>query len=69
MDEGTAERELLTWFLGTHDEAAIRAGLAEIAPTLWPAFSAEAADELRAAEPGDRELHKRLLGEERKRRE
>jgi hypothetical protein len=81
MDEGTALRELLTPFLGDggRDEAALRAWLADIPPALWPAFSAEAAAELtgqdaatsgaEAARQASARLKRRLLGEERTRRE
>jgi hypothetical protein len=69
VDDATAIRELLTWFLQTDDEAALRAGLADIAPHLWPAFSAEAAAELRDADEASRALHRRTLGDERRRRE
>ena len=69
MDEAEEIRALLTWFLATEDEAVLREGLGRIAPPLWPAFSGEAADELRAGDRAHPELHRRLLGEERTRRE
>ncbi len=69
MDEAKTVRELLTWFLDTEDEASLRSGLREIAPSLWPGFSAEAADELRRDEHTDKQLHRRVLGDERRRRE
>ena len=69
MDEGRRVRELLTWFLATNDEEDLRRGLAAIEPDVWPGFSAEAAAELAGAEQVSRELHRRLLGEERHRRE
>ena len=69
MNEGRQVHELLRWFLETDDEAALRRGLAEIEPELWPGFSAEAAAELAGEDEGSRQLHRRLLGEERRRRE
>ena len=69
MDDGGRLRALLTWLFGTEDEAGLCAGLGQIAPGLWPAFSAEAGDELRRKDRAHHELHGRLLGEERRRRE
>ena len=84
MDEGSAVRELLAWFLddGTDDPEAIRRGLRDVPAELWPGFSAEAAAELNEQErrPGTSgepdaqrverlERKRRLLGEERVRRE
>jgi hypothetical protein len=69
VDDAGTIRGLLTWFLDTEDEAALRAGLSEIAPHLWPAFSAEAAAEVGDQPRAERDLHRRLLGEERRRRE
>ena len=69
VNEAGEIRALLTWFLGTEDEAALREGLGRIASPLWPAFSAEAADELRTEDRAHQELHRLLLGEERRRRE
>lgn len=69
MDEAGTIRELLRWFLATRDEAALRAGLSNIVPHLWPAFSAEAAAEIGDEPQAERDLHRRLLGEERRRRE
>jgi len=69
MDEAEAVRERLTWFLQTEDENALRSGLTAIAPALWPGFSAEAAAELQSEAHANRERHRRLLGEERRRRE
>ena len=66
------------------DETGIRAWLAAVPPALWPGFSAEAAAELNERDaPGGRaaasneaaarrhavETKRRLLGEERQRRE
>ena len=66
------------------DEAGIRARLAAVPPALWPGFSAEAAAELNegdaaidspatsnegAARLHAAEIKRRLLGEERQRRE
>ena len=69
MDEGTELQELLTWFLGTEDETALRTGLHKIPSRLWPAFSGEAADELKREDRAHQDLHRHLLGEERTRRE
>lgn len=76
MGRGEGFEELLAWFTDPDvtDEGAIAARLREIAPALWPGFSAEAAAELadREQSGGDRALierKKRLLGEERRHRE
>ena len=70
MNDGhdpTTVRWLLDWFLSTEDEADMRDGLEEVPPAVWPAFMAEAAAELdQGTHP---EMKRRLLGEERQRRE
>ena len=69
MDEGQSVRALLTWFLQTDDEATLRQGLENIPPSVWPGFSAEAAAEIQNQDQARFELHRHVLGEERRRRE
>ena len=69
MNDATTVRGLLTWFLDTEQENDLRRGLEEIPAAVWPAFSAEAAAELREREHRQLDLKRHLLGDERRRRE
>lgn len=77
MNAGNELERLQRWLVGADsaDERAIRDGLHDIHPEIWPAFSGQAAADLDLAqETGqmpapEAMLKRRLLGEERQRRE